>query len=219
MWKGATKLKQVKLGLGWKFNDVAFQSSPTTVSQNYSGKWVREDGVYGPYTSEELRINYTSEMAGTWVWEKRPCAVWDETKRVLSFVQPSEEVIIDSYGNGTVHSISGGYYSGRIYNFDEIGTSCPWRTRSIRESASKIVFVDEIKPTSTYLWFNGFKNVTEIDVRKLNMSNVVNMRDMFRDCSKLTTLNANRFDTSKVTNMNFVLGGFNDSLKNLNLSN
>ena len=37
---------------------------------NYSGKWIREDTAYGPYNSEELKNNYTSEMAGTWIWEK-----------------------------------------------------------------------------------------------------------------------------------------------------
>lgn len=35
----------------------------------YTGKWIREDGSYGPYTPEELRDNYTPQMAGVWVWE------------------------------------------------------------------------------------------------------------------------------------------------------
>ncbi len=35
----------------------------------YKGKWIREDEVYGPYTSAELREGFTSDMAGTWVWE------------------------------------------------------------------------------------------------------------------------------------------------------
>ena len=35
----------------------------------YTRKWIREDGAFGPYTSEELRDNYTSDMAGKWIWE------------------------------------------------------------------------------------------------------------------------------------------------------
>ena len=39
-------------------------------SDGYTGKWIREDGLSGPFTPEELQDNYTSEMAGTWIWEK-----------------------------------------------------------------------------------------------------------------------------------------------------
>ena len=38
----------------------------------YTRKWIREDKTYGPYTPAELRNNYTSAMAGKWVWEKVP---------------------------------------------------------------------------------------------------------------------------------------------------
>ena len=38
----------------------------------YTGKWIRDDKAYGPYTSAELRDNYTSEMAGKWIWELAP---------------------------------------------------------------------------------------------------------------------------------------------------
>ena len=38
----------------------------------YTGKWIREDGTAGPYTVVGLRENYTSSMAGKWVWEKVP---------------------------------------------------------------------------------------------------------------------------------------------------
>ena len=33
-------------------------------------KWIREDNTFGPYTSAELRENYTSAMAGKWVLEQ-----------------------------------------------------------------------------------------------------------------------------------------------------
>jgi pilin isopeptide linkage protein len=38
----------------------------------YTGKWIRNDGTAGPYSPEELRDNYVSSMAGTWIWEKVP---------------------------------------------------------------------------------------------------------------------------------------------------
>ena len=37
----------------------------------YTGKWIRDDEEYGPYTPEFLRDNYNgSTMAGTWILEK-----------------------------------------------------------------------------------------------------------------------------------------------------
>lgn len=43
---------------------------PTTAP--YTGKWIRADGKYGPYTPSELATAYNAnptEMAGTWIWE------------------------------------------------------------------------------------------------------------------------------------------------------
>ena len=37
---------------------------------NYTGKWIRDDKSYGPYTPDELVENYDGNtMTGTWVWE------------------------------------------------------------------------------------------------------------------------------------------------------
>lgn len=38
----------------------------------YTRKWIRDDQSYGPFTAAELRDNYTSAMAGKWVWEEAP---------------------------------------------------------------------------------------------------------------------------------------------------
>ena len=70
---GDSALKKVKLG-----ENFSFKGSQTNVSlpkpsskSPYTGKWIREDKAYGPFTPAELRDNYTSEMAGKWVWEQR----------------------------------------------------------------------------------------------------------------------------------------------------
>nr|MBQ4456532.1 BspA family leucine-rich repeat surface protein [Clostridia bacterium] len=38
----------------------------------YTGKWIREDGTYGPFTASELQSRYNASMAGAWIWEKIP---------------------------------------------------------------------------------------------------------------------------------------------------
>lgn len=39
---------------------------------SYTGKWIREDEAYGPYTPTEMISEFTPAMAGKWVWEKVP---------------------------------------------------------------------------------------------------------------------------------------------------
>ncbi len=79
MFSDCTYLKSVTLGEEFSFkgngitnvNQQCKLPTVPTYSQGhyYSGKWISADGLFGPYTAEELRDNYTPEMAGTWVWE------------------------------------------------------------------------------------------------------------------------------------------------------
>ena len=81
-----SKLEKVVLGPNFSFVGQAEGSKrgllPTPPSSTTSSKWIREDEVYGPYTPTELRDNYTSEMAGTWVWQEK------QTKYTVSFLPP-----------------------------------------------------------------------------------------------------------------------------------
>ena len=66
-----TKLSKIHLGENLSFQSRSNLLLPIPPSDSTSGKWVREDGVYGPYTSSELIYAYTPEMAGTWVWQEK----------------------------------------------------------------------------------------------------------------------------------------------------
>ena len=132
-------------------------------------------------------------------------AVFNATTGELDFVRSIEPHAYNSIG--TVKSISGGSYTGTIYSGFEnfTGDWVPgWvsSTSSIdRSSVKSVRFVDTVRPTSTYMWFNGMKNCTTMDLSKLDTSQDTNMGYMFRYCSALTSLNLSNFDTSKVTNM------------------
>ena len=70
-------LKRVELGENFSFKgnnieDTSKQAKLNNPRDNgCTGKWIREDESYGPYTPQELTDNYDgSIMAGTWVWEK-----------------------------------------------------------------------------------------------------------------------------------------------------
>ena len=49
--------------------------------------------------------------------------------------------------------------------------------------------------------FSLCNRLTSLDVSKFDTSNVTDMNFMFFCCSSLTSLDVSKFDTSKVTNM------------------
>ena len=57
-------------------------------------------------------------------------------------------------------------------------------------------------PTSTAGWFSGFETLTRIKgMEYLNTSNVTTMKEMFKECNDLKTLDVSHFDTKNVTDM------------------
>jgi surface protein len=75
MYYNCSSLKKVTLGSNNIFRgsgstNITLPTPPASQSGvTYTGKWIREDGAFGPFTPAELRDNYTSDMAGTWIWE------------------------------------------------------------------------------------------------------------------------------------------------------
>ncbi len=66
--------------------------------------------------------------------------------------------------------------------------------------------------------FSDCSSLKELDVSKFNTSQVVNMSDMFHGCTVLTKLDLSNFDTSKVTDMEWMFYACS-SLKEIDLSN
>ena len=76
-----TPPKKIVLSSTWKWGSSI---APNPTGNGYTGYWVREDDpeTYGPLTSEELKNQWTADMAGTWVWEETP------TKYTITFEAP-----------------------------------------------------------------------------------------------------------------------------------
>ena len=76
---------------------------------------------------------------------------------------------------------------------------------SILTSITKVVFdpsFAKARPKSCVNWFNGCKNLTEIEgSNNLNTSAVTSMYQMFKSCEKLTSLDVGSWDTGNVTDM------------------
>lgn len=61
--------------------------------------------------------------------------------------------------------------------------------------------IDTSKVTEMKEMFKGCSSLTSIDLSKFNTSKVIDMKEMFRGCSSLTSIDLSSFDTSIVTNM------------------
>ena len=74
MFMAGSKLSSITLGERFKFEGNNSDSNkkaifPYPSAPGCTGKWIRSDKEYGPYGVFELRENYTSVMAGEWVWD------------------------------------------------------------------------------------------------------------------------------------------------------
>lgn len=96
-------------------------------------------------------------------------------------------------------SLSESYTNIETTNYN-ISSRPGWKTRN--ESITSVHFLFTIKPISTYEWFYGMSNLTNITgIEFLDTSNTVSMSYMFTLCSTLTSLDVSNFDTSKATSM------------------
>ena len=119
------------------------------------------------------------------------------------------------------------YYDGQkaARNGMSIGPFISSRERSWyakRESITRVIFSASFAYcttlTSTGEWFFDFTNLSSITgISNLKTDNVTFMRDMFRGCSSLTSLDLTGLKTDKVTNMSGMFYGCT-SLKSLDVT-
>ena len=76
---------------------------------------------------------------------------------------------------------------------------------------------DTSKTTTMKEMFRNCTNLTSLDISSFDTSNVTNMYGMFWNCNKLTSLDLNNFNTSKVTDMSYMFNRCN-SVSSINVS-
>ena len=79
--------------------------------------------------------------------------------------------------NGYFGNIKGEhyYYDWDIYE----GVTPPWTENEFVSQITQVEFVNEIVPKYTSCWFYDCKNITSLDLSKLDTSNVNDMSSMF----------------------------------------
>ena len=108
---------------------------------------------------------------------------------------------------------------GTAINLNTGSNNPAWRTAAstIETVAFDNTFANYY-PTTCYMWFWDFNNLTTIEnIENLNTSSVTNMRYMFGLCTNLATLDLSHFNTANVTDMSHMFDDC-DNLKTLDLS-
>ncbi|EOS7805162.1 BspA family leucine-rich repeat surface protein [Enterococcus hirae] len=179
-----TPLKKLTLGDTFKF--VNGQGGLTSA-------WKREDGKGTFYSAKDFMNNYgTGDLtAGTYVSVKTD--TWG-----TSLYMFDEDTGTLTIGAGELSS----------------SAESPWNSDKVDVKAiKKIVLAGKVvaPEDSAYLFSSDvtgakyLNNLTEIEgLNQLDTSNVMNMREMFKEMSNLTSLDVSSFDTSKVTDMSYM---------------
>ena len=193
--------------------------TPSAIYDNfrYTGKWIRDDKLYGPYSSAELTSNYTSDLSGTWVWEPvvNVYAVYNSDDKTVYFVC-SSQVVTTGVADQTLVNVSGDVYVGLIYGVSMsayVSSSAypAWIANGNHafDDAEHVVIVDEIAPLNTYMWFRNMSKCVDFDLDNLDTSKTTVMDGMFQYCTSVRELNISKFDTMNVNSMARMFDGCN----------
>ena len=145
-------------------------------------------------------------------------ASWDISEAgdgsVMAYVEKTDEVLEPQPTNVKIYS-----NKGETKDILETIYATPLEGTDI-EYAYKLTIGGEdgiIANESMISYFEGFRNMTSVDLSSLDTSEVTNMVNMFANCSSLPSLDVSSFDTSKVTDMSSMFNRCT-SLTSLDLS-
>lgn len=169
-----------------------------------------EDKEGNIYTSQfVMPIGDTTLMA---IWkEKVAYAIYSADDTSLRFVRTAEPIQVGGTYNGRTVSA---FYTGFEETAYTSENQVPWYDGNYYNNriVTKIIFEDIIKPKSTAHWFQFAYDCTELDVRKLDTSQVTNMEYMFQcfawDAKTINVTGMSEWDVSNVTSMLWMFGGF-----------
>lgn len=183
------------------YNELPKTVQDTFTSLYYAVEWYREDGAYGPWTSDVFARSYTNDMAGTWLRRYAStdefCVLSTSDNTAYLVKSVTEEVIADGTYT-TIHSVSGGDYTGNVYRLNQSMVCYYYKGGSSMTSA---IAVDEVHPTTMSSWFYHDTALQSVDLRKVDTSNVTDMHGLFQGCTNLVSADLSSFDTSSVQTM------------------
>lgn len=156
----------------------------------------------------------------------------DGRTKTLTFTYAVRPKVFARRGQNGIHRLNTGLFKAKAEKYlgmniveDQptwVSFDKDYKTDLNTARITKVVFdksFAQARPTSTFYWFWGMKNLKSIvGIENLNTSNVKHMDGMFKECSSLDSIDLSHFDTRNVEGMS---GMFSDcsSLESIDISN
>ena len=175
-----TSLKTIYIGEGWS---TAFVTSGGGMFTECTSLVGSAGTAYDPDYKDKSYAHLDGGVNNPGYLSMKPYAIYSDDTKTLTF-----------YCDGLLNSRpEWGYELNEEMNTPNWG----WLTET-----EKVVFDPSFvnaRPTSTYMWFAGMSNLTEIvGMENLNTSMVEYMISMFEQCSSLETIDISNFTTEKL---------------------
>ena len=196
---------------------------PTAQKEGYQlAGWEDEEGNL--YTETFVMPIGNTTLKARWK-EEIAYAIYTESDTTLRFIRSADEPQAgDTYSGRTITEVFTGFEEAVYTSVEQV----PWYDGSsyTERVVTKVVFEDVIKPKSTAYWFYFMMPCSDLDVRKLDMSQVEDMSYMFTSTgadSSVSTVNITgigEWDVSNVKNMEgvFTRTGFFAATVRMDLS-
>ena len=130
-------------------------------------------------------------------------AEYDKDTQTLTFFR-------DEPGKYTNYQVIGNkaYFTGiEEENSDLYQWHIPEPNEYYFKEIKKIITKDPIKPKNIMYMFQELENVTEVDISKLDTSEITDLTRFFSNAKNLKELDISTMDTSNVTNMSYMFNG------------
>ena len=123
--------------------------------------------------------------------------------------------INNKLGNGTIVHI---VFDKSFSTYTPTSLFCFFADLTKLETITGLEYLNTEKVTNMSCMFRDCSKLTSLDVTHFNTANVTDMSSMFSNCSSLTSLDVTRFNTAKVTNMRAMFSSCS-SLTSLDVTN
>ena len=184
-------LKTIYVGDNWSMNSVQYATSMFYCCYSLVGEEgtafdvSHMDAAYAHVDGGSADPGYLSRKPETYV------------------CYTSENTTLTFYRDGKRSSRTGTIYRLNTDVFDP-----DWYSDGTQASVTHVVFDPSFanaRPTTTCAWFCDMGNLQSIEgMEYLNTSKVINMREMFAECTKLTSIDLSKCNTANVSLMDYM---------------
>ena len=161
----------------------------------------------GTFKDNVLTVsNVTSDTTCTVIFEGFSTVLYNDGTFIFNEKSSNRDNNIVAHGKVTTEYLP---FSNSNSYVCSSSRNCDWYSQA--ESIKSVKFDSLINPTSTYMWFEEFTNLSSLDLTNLDTSDVTNMSEMFTNASANVdnvSFDLSSLNTSNVTSMNCMFGGF-----------